>query len=189
MKKLEGKHGLAQTFDLPAIAQGRPDAGVEVWLVKAPWAHPWWHSYVIMLLHLRPMAGVDEPKMYVKGATNEIIIFALNNGIPVSLDKPWAKAMLHPCNFAAQFIATGDEAAALKVQECVQKIVDGELSPDTDHIQSWGAIFNRAMFMGDPATVGETRIIHKVGDRTTEVVHDPKPPGAKPNLNPPWHEA
>lgn len=188
MKKLEGKHGLAWTFDLPAITRGRPDAGVEVWLVKAPWAHPWWHSYVIMLFHLRPMAGVDNPKLYVAGATHEIIIFALDNDQPVALDKPWAKAMLHPCNFAAQFIAAGDTAAALKVQECVQNIVLGILSPDTDHIQSWGAIFNRGMFLGDPDKAGETRIIVQTGDTTTEVVHDPKPAGGKPNLNPPWEE-
>lgn len=179
---------MAKAFDLEAIRRdaGKADAGVSGWLIKAPWAHQLWHSYILFLLHLRPLEGFPWPKIYVKGATHEIVLFATDPEAKIQLDKPASAYLLHPPNFAAQFISDGDETAALKIQEVVVKIVEGRLSPDTDHTQSWIAIFNAGMIKGNPDTAGETRIIYRTLNETTEVVHDPKPPGALPDLNPPW---
>ena len=55
-------NGKAWRFDLDAIrmrmkADPASDAAVDAWLIEAPWAHPVWHSYLVMLIHLRPIPG------------------------------------------------------------------------------------------------------------------------------------
>lgn len=90
--------------------------------------------------------------------------------------------MLYSLNFAAQMICRGgDIEAARRIEVCVDDIMAGILSPDTDFSQQWIARFGSNMIKGDPSRVGETIIVHKQGDKTTKVVHDPKPADAVPD--------
>ena len=121
--------------------------GLQHWIVEAPWAHPAWHSYSVVLIHLRPMAR-KRTMIYLDGATHEIWVYAMNpdedrgmllaNGI---VRKHW----LHPINFAAQFIEVTDDLAQQRVRNAVQSICDGMLSPDTDHGAAWRALFGDNM--------------------------------------------
>lgn len=117
------------------------DACICHWVIEAPWAHPAWHSYSIFCQHLRPLPGYDIPvHVHLEGATHEMIVFALDpNKDRESLIKTGIVEgrWLESANFAAQIIATDDEAAKVRIQSAVQEIIDGKLSPDTDFRAMW----------------------------------------------------
>ena len=153
------------------------DATLAMWLIEAPWANIAWHSYFLLVIHLRPVENLPPPRMYLKGATHEVILFAMDpDYAPESLGDNFAVHILNPANFAAQFAAAGDGEAVAKVEECVREIVAGVLSPDTDYTQQWIRRFNASMIKGDPSRVGETVIVQKKPDGSlTRIVYDPKP--------------
>jgi hypothetical protein len=135
-----GAHGRAWliNFSHPSWSQTKLGACVALWVIEAPSAHPAWHSYVMSLIHLRPIPGLEPPIMYVADATHEMVLAALDP------DKPRQPAIdgcdlwpLNPPNFAAQFTAENDAAAMAHCEQSVRAIVAGQLSPDTDHTHAW----------------------------------------------------
>lgn len=148
----EGPRGKAWAIDLDAAratlkVAPEADATVAGWIVEAPWAHPAWHSYLIVLLHLRPLADARPTIFHLEGATHELLVMALN---PESPREPMitGKARtnwLEPANFAAQIIEPSDGAARDRIINAVQLIVDGKLSPDTDFIWQWSLLFGNNM--------------------------------------------
>ena len=165
---IEGPHGRAWVLDLEghrAKHHNPDDATVAGWIISAPWAHPVWHSYMLFVVHLRTIEGRPPPKKSFVEATHEIMLFAHNPEVPYQnvIDAP---AYLLPANFVAQFVCATDEAAKIKCEQCVMEIVKGQLSPDTDHIQSWIARFNASMIKGDPKDAGRTQIKAKDGSVT-----------------------
>lgn len=180
-----GTAGQAWAVDLDAIratAKRTEDGGVAEWVIEATWAHPLWHSYLIMLLHLREFKGQPRPPViYLEGATHEIILFALNPEKPRTVHKhpEW----LEPANFSAHFIEPSDAAAKARVEKDIHDICDGVLSPDTDYTQHWIARYNASMIRGNPKRAGETKIIVAKPDGTrVEIVHDPKGFDKKPDI-------
>ena len=139
------------------------DGTLKVWVIEAPWAHPIWHSYALVLVHLRPIPGGPDIAVYLEGATHEFWLYVLDPGDPATVDQParptsretlirgglfghgGAPGFLSPMNFGAQFMADSDEAAAERVKASVQAIVDGVLSPDTDAIGDWKSVWGEAM--------------------------------------------
>lgn len=150
---LTGRHGRAWLVDTRAQvrAQGmNPEHGAEVsaWLVEAPWAHPCWHSYVIVLVHLRPLPGRPlETVYYLDGATHEMWVFAVDPDADrqAMLTTSFGKWWLRPKNFAAQMIEITDKLAADRVRDAVRDVIEGTLSPDTDHRRAWVARFGANM--------------------------------------------
>lgn len=149
---LEGDNAAAWTVDLAkaraTIYAGRADGGVAAWVIHAPWAHPVWHSYILLLLHLRPVAGFPPAVVHQPGATHEFHLYALDPDEPtgpvVAGDaKP---AILTPGNFGAQLIAESDAAAVEKIEaEAIGPIVRHELSPDTDFFSEWVRRFGSSL--------------------------------------------
>jgi hypothetical protein len=149
---LTGKHGRAWSADLAA---GRRKMRIDVsqdatlvhWIIEAPWAHPAWHSYSLVLVHLRPMADRRETRFYLDGATHEFWLYALNpetdhnDTVETGISRGW----LHPKNFAAQFIEISDDLALERIERSVQMICDGKLSPDTDWQQAWVDLYGNNM--------------------------------------------
>lgn len=150
---VHGPHGRAWLCNL---TEGRrimnvppeKDAGLDHWIVEAPWAHPAWHSYSILLMHLRDIPGMARPLFHIPEATHELLVHALNpdnarqellgTGIP-------NHHFLTPINFGAQFIEITDALARERVRNSVQMICDGKLSPDVDFQQQWVALYNNSM--------------------------------------------
>lgn len=138
---MEGPHGRAWRCSLSAIRESLKlssdeDATVCVWVVDAPWAHPLWRTYVIAAIHLRPTRLLPNPKVNLEGATHEVIVYALDPGREPDLLNP-GSTRLNPANFAGQWLAASDVEAEHKVASCVEEIVHGALSPDTDFIREW----------------------------------------------------
>jgi hypothetical protein len=145
------RHGKAWRLDLEAITRrtGRRDAGVDVWLVEAEWAHPVWHSYLISLIHLRPTPGLLLPKIYVPCATHELVLYALQpdgdrDRVLVDGLGSWCKCM-SPVNFCAQIVEVTDDLARQRIREAVELICQGSLSPDTDYLGQWCVMFGDGM--------------------------------------------
>ena len=152
---VQGPHGrawlcnLAEARRIMKVSPAR-DASLDHWVVEAPWAHPAWHSYSVIVLHLREMPGEVKgaTHFYIADATHELVVHALNpdkdrrelirTAIPKGM---W----LTPCNFAAQFIEITDDLARERVRSTVQMICDGKLSPDADFQQQWVQLYNDSM--------------------------------------------
>lgn len=132
-------------------------ASLRSWILFAPWAHPMWYFYLLVLVHLRPIEGMPAPKINLPNASHELFLIALDPGYPVPLnDRPH---YLTPLNFVAQFYAQDDKEAIRMIDEAALDVVDGRLNPDTDYTQHWIARFGSSNIKGDPARAGETKII------------------------------
>lgn len=128
------------------------DACLSHWVIEAPWAHPAWHSYSLITVHLRPMDNTPT-EFYLNDATHEMWLFAIDpsknrnelisNGIT---NGHW----LSPINFGAQFIEISDDLARDRIRNAVQMICDGKLSPDTDHRREWVRLFGDNMLKNAP---------------------------------------
>jgi hypothetical protein len=139
-----GGAGRAWEIKLPP----HPDNGtVAAWIVEAAWAHPAWHSYSVVLVHLRPLAHGRPPIVHLKGATHEMWVAALDpshSRAPAIGGLEPAREMM-PLNFAAQMIANSDAEAAARTFAAVAEICAGTLSPDTDFIRDWVKRFGDSM--------------------------------------------
>lgn len=118
-----------------------PSSGVAHWVVEAPHAHPVWHSYAVVAIHLRSVEGIPEPIRYSDEATHELWVIALSPDECSRQDMintgSLMQGCLHPLNFAAQFVELDDELARDRIERTVKEIVDGKLNPDTDYIEDW----------------------------------------------------
>ena len=155
---LHGPHGRAWLCDLAKgakimkLAPGQ-DATLAHWVIEAPDAHPVWHSYSLIVIHLRPMPDNRPTMFYIDGATHEMWLYAidpdkdrnelLSTGI---VQRHW----MWPCNFAAQFIEIGDDLARERIQNAAMRICLGELNPDTDGRSQWEAQFGSNMMKDRP---------------------------------------
>lgn len=147
-------HGKAWRLDLAAIRRKGgttlpEDAAIDAWLIEAPWAHPAWHSYLLTLIHLRPIQGFAPPKLYLPLATHELILHALDpagdrDGLVA--DGPGSRCrILTPANFGAQIVEVTDALARDRIRHVVELICAGTLSPDTDFTSAWIALFGDNM--------------------------------------------
>lgn len=148
---LRGHVGRAWRLDVGALQQlgGRTpdtDSGIASWVMEAPWAHPIWHSFILTLVHLRPLQG-QPAELCRDGASHQFWVFALDpseprDGAVCGRSLP---SLLWPANFAAQIVAPDDAAAITSMQAAVQDVCDGKLSPDTDYLRTWVARFGDSM--------------------------------------------
>jgi hypothetical protein len=142
-------HGEAWQID---VARSRALAGeneesdstVALWIVYAPWAHPFWSYYFIGAIHLRPIPKLPPAKINLPGATHEVIVFALSpDFVPDPVDSK-KNRRLSPVNFVGQWIVPDrpnpvdlDRGAREKIDGVVLEIIRGKLSPDTDFRHQW----------------------------------------------------
>lgn len=147
----EGPHGRAWKIDFEGAYKRRgivQRAEVAEWVVEAPWAHPLWHSYALVLMHLRFMPG-STVKFHLDGASHELWLMALDpKASRQDMITSAEMVPLQPMNFAAQIIEPSDDAAVARVEKAVQLICAGRLSPDTDFIRNWVALFGDNMLKG-----------------------------------------
>ena len=148
---LTGASGRAWRVDVAAVARGRresppPELTVAAWIVHAPYAHPMWHSYAIAAVSLELVPGWPPAKINAPGATHEVMVYALNPEHRRAINAP--SHYLTPANFHGQWRAADHAAAARYVEETVQLVIDGKLSPDTDFRRDWIARFSASNMKG-----------------------------------------
>lgn len=110
----------------------------KTWVLKAPWAHPLWHSYAVIIYDLTTKVdGLPDPVIYMEGATHELMVLALNPEKPVGPGLHF----LRPANHGYQFKADSNEAATARVIALLDEMAAGILSPDTDFRSMWDVRF------------------------------------------------
>jgi hypothetical protein len=142
-------YGKAWKVDLEgAAARGVPLGGtLAQWIIEAAWAHPFWHSYVLTMIHLRSVDGLPDPHIYVPGAQYEFWLFALqpeHDRAAMVRDASGMQYRLTPGNFAAQFWEANDEAAIKRIEETVDLVLAAKLNPDTDGRRGWISLYGDA---------------------------------------------
>lgn len=114
------------------------------WLITAPWAHPLWSQYALLLTDLTTPIGTP-PVIHLDGATHEVLLYALDPKYPIAnVQVMIAEKQFHPLNppnHGYQFKAESDDAAVVRLQEVVDQIEARRLSPDTDLRLPWNLLF------------------------------------------------
>lgn len=180
-----GTVGKAWRFDMDALCTEAPHLrplNVCGWLLFAPYAHPFWHSYALNLIALREAPGVPPAVLRMKGATHELVLMALN---PEPAEKGQERystkktvPYLTPANFSAQMYYADDDVAMSVMEQTARDVVNGVLNPDTDYAQHWIARFGFSNVIGDPSKVGGTTI--RMGDVEIVIPAVPTPKAGGP---------
>jgi hypothetical protein len=145
---LESTYATAWHLPLPPPGKrGNPswDAGLASWFVFAPEYHPFWHWYLLSVIHLRPLQDCSHPvcRSYPEAAY-ELLVLALDPDVEPDVED-FAKAehgILMPPNLAYQFHLTDPDAAiqseepadshAVTLLALFVKAACGGMSLDTD---------------------------------------------------------
>ena len=153
---LVGHLGKAWLVDLDAACKraGKlksESCALDQWIVEASWAHPIWSHYWVSLMHLRSIPNTPDAMIYLEGATHEIGVVAIDPTHSVEAMVAGGPIFsLDPSNFGAQFIEPDDAAANKRIRVAVELICEGKLSPDTDFIGQWIALFGDNMIKKKP---------------------------------------
>lgn len=137
-------YGLLKSEDRKKKPWGR------TWWVRAPFAHPLWHSYMFSLADLT--TPTKQPAIIrMEGATHELVVFALDPAHPETSFPPH---LLQPANHGYQFRAESNAAAEQRVLNIIHRIVAQQFSPDTDYRREWDALFHdgKSLLMSRLAT-------------------------------------
>lgn len=132
---------------VPVVSEITPtarSAALRGVLLHRPDAHPCWHTYVVSLVHLRPMEGIPLSPIDDDG-THEIAIIAIDPRCTPDPAVPATITPLHPANLIHQVRCGSDAAALVLFDAFVKEMAVRVLSPDTDHrrcqvawLQRWG---------------------------------------------------
>lgn len=136
---LIGAAGRVWEVDLAANPEAARRADVATWVIERPDAHPFWHSYAVVLFHLRPIAGLLKPVIHRHGATHEFWVAALHPQRPrQAIIETGRIPFLGGPNFASQTISASDaEAYRVIYRDVVTPLVTGELSPHVNDVAEW----------------------------------------------------
>ncbi|MBN9568729.1 MAG: hypothetical protein J0H79_14105 [Alphaproteobacteria bacterium] len=154
--EISGPHGRAWEADLVALRRKfnldpTTDASLAGWVIEAPWAHPVWHSYIIGLVHLRPLSGMPAAVINLPGATHQFWLWAAN---PERSREQFLRGdaelpVLTPVNFSAQLLCADDESAMKTIKFAIGEICAGRLNPDTDALDQWITMFGNNMLKAE----------------------------------------
>lgn len=115
------------------------DVFAKAWWVVAEWAHPFWDNYMLIVFDLTTKRPDEEVRLFKSDVTHEVHVVSLD---PKQEDfKKFPPKPLVPLNYAYQFKADSNDAAAERVLKLVTDIAGGLLSPDTDYRQVWDSMF------------------------------------------------
>lgn len=122
------------------------EAGIGTWVVNGPF-HPFWKWWMLGVVHLRPIEGMDEPAKQYPEAEYELLIVSLNpnRGDPdvdaMERGEDWGDEsegkFLTPPDLVFHFHGVTDEQARDIGEAAALSIVNGVLSPDSDFRNLW----------------------------------------------------
>uniref|UniRef100_UPI0007C7DF67 hypothetical protein n=1 Tax=Streptomyces graminilatus TaxID=1464070 RepID=UPI0007C7DF67 len=125
-----GTYGTAER--VPADAYTGSPATIDFWIITGAHWSPAWSQYMLAILSLADIAGVDPARLHRPGVTHELLVVALNpDHGPYDADKVRANQLhtLRPVNVCEQFTTTDHQARDLAAL-CARACVDGVLSPE-----------------------------------------------------------
>ena len=103
-------------------------------MVEDAIAHPAWTRFLVSVIHLRPIIGVEPPVLHFPDAKYELVVSALDprpNPTPLDLD---SIQPMHPANVVVQFSCKDDHWAQVVAALVVQGILMGVLPVEPEGI-------------------------------------------------------
>lgn len=148
-----GSTGRAWKATLTEDVKARWPAGLDLWLMNVPGAHPLWSWYVVTGCSLRDLPGWSPAKKRTPASTHELSVIALSPETFTPTDEwcsdgecRWSKSYLTPLNLCEQ-VEDFDDA---KLNELaflfVRAFCSGHANPDDDFRS-----YNRSLFAGTVA--------------------------------------
>ena len=109
-------------------------AGLDVWLVHVPKAHPFWSWYIVTGCSLRDLETVAPARKQSPEMDHEINIVALHPDFFIDEQwlSRWAAFALTPLNFSEQVVGLEDEEVNRLIIDFVFGFCSGVLNPDSD---------------------------------------------------------
>jgi hypothetical protein len=127
------------------ITEPAQQATLRSWLVHGGF-HPMWTYWLVSTVHLRDIPGTPPPAITIEGATHEFTILSLESppSCPERHPNPDDLETIHhliPPDVSHQLVGLTDEQAIAICDLMIQRIIDGQMSPDSDFRSHW----NRAL--------------------------------------------
>jgi hypothetical protein len=107
-------------------------AALRAVLLDRPDAHPVWKTYLVSLVHLRPLGDGRPCYLAQPDSSHEIMIRALDPRCKPDPAVPSTIRSLDPPNLIHQLRGQTDETALTAFGAFVQALSVGELNPDSD---------------------------------------------------------
>lgn len=113
-------------------------AGLDLWLMHVPGAHPFWGWYILSGVSLRDIEGCPPAKRQSPDMTHEVILFALDPDYHPDdtwcSDGPgrWSRHFLTPANLVEQVTAFTDDHLIELLFLFSRACCHGQACPDTD---------------------------------------------------------
>lgn len=119
---------------------GGSEPTIAAYLIRAPYAHPFWDWHVLAVIHLRDHPDYGPARhIAFPGASHEVLVTALNperDGL-VNPDDASSWDHMNPHDFVGQVMLADDVQAARLAELLAFAVADGNLVPDSDHREWW----------------------------------------------------
>src|SRR5689334_7548154 len=114
--QIDGRAGQAWRIAIDDATRAKWPATCDSWLLHAPGAHPLWQFYLVGLISLRDVPGLEPAKKRHPSMTHELHVVALDPDHnqaydPSDFDTCSSPRWLHPLNLAEQFEIGSDRDA------------------------------------------------------------------------------
>lgn len=123
-----------------------------IWSLKIPGSNPRWDEYLVCLYDLTNLDASVPVVRYREDVTHEFVVVSLAPEVRVDFSKTVFQQPtlipLTPPNHAFQFKAESNEAAASRIQVCVNSLLLGTLPPNDDPAGHWEMLFVDGVRLG-----------------------------------------
>lgn len=132
--------GIGRAWEMRAGPQARQEQSASLigYVLHGPW-HPFWHWWMVSVVHLRPIDGQAANKRYPE-AEYEFMIVSIDPETPPDPAETFPQDVkyLTPIDVVEQFDGVSDDDARGICTAAVRAITQGGASPDQDY-RSWWA--------------------------------------------------
>lgn len=140
---LRGPAGTAQEVIIEEVDRPEQTATLSCWFLYCPGQSFFWSYYYLVVIHLRPIPGVEPPVIRVPHVTHEVGLYALSPDHHPSVTDPDTWVPLHPVNVAEQVQLTSDDSAREVLGLVARAVVDGRLwaePPLSGMVEPWRTV-------------------------------------------------
>jgi len=142
-RALNGPAGTAVEVVVDEVDVPDHAATLAVWFLTCPGQSPAWGSYLLSVIHLRPIEGVRPAVVQVPGATHEAALAALSPDGHPTPDDPRSWHPLAPYNVMEQVVVPDDRSAVELLERAAQAVLDGVLwaePPLSGQVEPWRTV-------------------------------------------------
>lgn len=116
-----------------------------LWSLRLPGVNPLWDEYMVLLYDVKSESELPIIR-YRDDVSHEVVVVAMGVDVKVDYDRSLFEQSelqpLTPPNHGYQFKAADNLSATKRVEVCVNSILNGSLSPDSEGAHVWEMLFS-----------------------------------------------